>query len=260
MGEVARRIDRAAEEPPNDARKCAEALFHCLATYHAQQAGSFVALRLRCFPVERPPTDRLRVRIKDQGNIRCGTDWEELARKGDGFRRIRSLSMVYLSECIIFIGVLVASVVTASQFWLPLWLQLHGRGRASGFGANLNDPQSFACMRASTVPSRLTRALLSLAWASIPRSSMARKNLMARSRPLSGSAFGPPTAPLTHCQPLWPLRSLMRRYACSSLSWMSLSTSLANGAPLSHYIEPCTRFGPGVGTAAAFAIKNENHM
>ena len=98
---------------------------HCLATYHAQQAGAFVALRLRCFPVERPPTDRLRVRIKDQGNIRCGTDWEELARKGDGFRRIRSSSMVYLSECIIFIGVLVASVVTASQFWLPQWLQLH---------------------------------------------------------------------------------------------------------------------------------------
>ena len=75
--------------------------------------------------------------------------------------------MVYLPECIIFIGVLVASVVTASQFWLPQWLQLHGRGRASGFGASLNDPQSFDCMRASTVPSRLTRALLSLAWAEL---------------------------------------------------------------------------------------------
>ena len=70
MGEVARRIDRAAEKPPNEAHKCAEALFHCLATYHAQQAGAFVALRLRCFLVERPPTDWLRVRIKVEATPR----------------------------------------------------------------------------------------------------------------------------------------------------------------------------------------------
>ena len=30
--------------------------------------------------------------------------------------------------------------------------------------------------------------------------------------------------------------------------------------PRALYIEPCRRFGPGVGTAAAFAIKNENNM
>ena len=34
---------------------------------------------------------RLRVRIKDHGNIRCGPDWDELGRKGDGFRLIKDL-------------------------------------------------------------------------------------------------------------------------------------------------------------------------